>query len=134
MADSSDFTALTKAAKGNYIRLDPQAAQDCAKMCSDLITELNSAINDATNLSTLAKNKAFGDDGIIPNAKDLADRYDALADSGDSSLQHVLGKHVKVVSDMMDTFIAAGRAYLTNENASAADISKYDNTIKALPR
>ena len=134
MADSSDFTALTKAATGNYIRLDPQAAQDCAKMCSDLITELKSAINDTGKLATLAHDQAFGDGTIIPNAKDLADRYDSRAGGGDSSLQHALGKHVKVVSDMMDTFVAAGRAYLTNEHASAADISKYDNTIKALPR
>jgi hypothetical protein len=131
MADPTDFTPLIKAAKGNYIRLEPQAAQDCAKICSDLITELKSAINDAAKLSTLAKDQAFGDGSIIPNAKDLADRYDSRADGGDSSLQHALGKHVTIVSDMMDTFIAAGRAYLTNENASTKD---FDSAIKQLPR
>ncbi|WP_067667219.1 hypothetical protein [Nocardia miyunensis] len=123
MADDSEFDTLTKAAKGNYIRLEPQAAQDCAKLCGELITELNSAINNAKSLADV---KGFGN---IKNATDLAQRYDDRATGGDSSLQHSLTKHREVVSDMMETFIAAGRAYLKNENASAADLSKYDSTV-----
>lgn len=131
MADSSDFTNLTKAAQGNYIRLDPQAAQDCANLCSDLIKELTSTINDIPSLDNV---QGFGDGTHITNAKDLADAYNALATEakgGDSSLEHALKKHRDIVSDMMDTFIAAGRAYKVNEHASAADLLTYDKAMDA---
>ncbi|MFF3569550.1 hypothetical protein ACFYXQ_17410 [Nocardia jiangxiensis] len=122
MADS-EFDGLTKAAKANYIRLEPHAAEDCAKLCGELITELDSAINSATQLAAV---QGFGN---IANAIEIAQRYNDRATNGDSSLQHALTKHRDVVSDMMETFIASGRAYLTNENASAADLSKYDSTV-----
>lgn len=123
MADDSEFDGLTKAAEGNYIRLEPQAAKDCARLCGQMITELNSAINNAESLSNV---QGFGN---IANATALAQRYGDRATNGDSSLRHSLTKHRDVVSDMMETFIAAGRAYLVNEDASAADLASYDETV-----
>ncbi|WP_024799538.1 hypothetical protein [Nocardia sp. BMG51109] len=126
MADS-EFDRLTNAAKGQHIRLEPTAAQDCAKLCGDMLTKLDSAIGDAATLGTFKG--GFGDGSVVPNAHDLAERYSDRADGGDSSLKHVLTKHREVVNDMMDTFIAAGRAYLTNENASAQALSDYDTKV-----
>ncbi|GAB2639964.1 hypothetical protein ACWDYH_08880 [Nocardia goodfellowii] len=123
MADS-EFDRLTKAAEGKHIRLEPNAAQDCAKLCSDMVTQLNSAIN---NAKTLGNVKGFGD---LPDATALAQRYSDRATNGDSSLEYALKKHVEVVNDMMDTFIAAGRAYLEHEKASADELAKYDTTTK----
>ncbi|MBU3068003.1 hypothetical protein KO481_41630 [Nocardia sp. NEAU-G5] len=123
----SDFTNLTKAAQGNYIRLDPQAAQDCASLCHDLIKELTNTINDIPNLDNV---QGFGLG--VQNAIDLANAYNALtteAKGGDSSLEHALKKHRDVVTDMLDTFAAAGRAYKTNEHDSAAELSKYDKMM-----
>lgn len=123
MADDSEFDGLTAAAEGDYIRLEPQAAQDCAKLCGDMIEALTTAINDAESLADV---QGFGD---IANATALAQRYNDRATAGDSSLQYSLTKHRDVVSDMMETFIAAGRAYLVNEDASAADLASYDETV-----
>ncbi|WP_069162226.1 hypothetical protein [Nocardia altamirensis] len=127
MADDSEFDGLTKAAKGRHIRLKPDAAQNCAKLCSDMIIELNSAIG---NASKLANTQGFGNN--ITNANDLAKRYNDRATTGDSSLHHALTKHREMVNDMMETFIASGRAYLENEKASAAELSKYETAIKEL--
>ncbi|KAA8879684.1 hypothetical protein F3087_43795 [Nocardia colli] len=126
MADPSEFDRLTKAAKDNYIRLEPQAAQDCAKMCSQMITELDKAINDADHLATV---QGFGTN--LPNATDLAKRYNDRANNGDSSLKYALTKHREVVNDMLETFISAGRAYLQNEHATTAAISTYDSAVDA---
>lgn len=122
MADS-EFDTLTKAAEGHYIRLEPGAAQECARLCGLLITDLNSAINDADSLAGV---EGFG---TIANAVSLAQRYGELANKGDSSLKHALTKHRDLVADMMETFIAAGRAYLVNEDASAADLAGYDEKV-----
>jgi hypothetical protein len=122
MADNSDFTNLTKAAKGNHIRLKDDAAKKCAQMCVNLIDELDTAIKDADSLATVT---GFGN---LKDAEELAKRYSDLAgsgkDGGDSSLKHALERHRAVVSDMKDTFVAAGRAYLENEDATAGTISK----------
>ncbi|WP_280266729.1 hypothetical protein [Nocardia wallacei] len=126
MADS-EFDGLTKAAQGNYIRLKPEAAKKCVELCGDMIDELNSAIGDADQLDDV---KGFGEtSAAVPNAKQLADRYKSRVDGGDSSLKHVLTKHRDLVNDMMETFIAAGRAYLTNEDATKADLASYDKAI-----
>jgi len=133
-ADNSGFPDLTKAAKGNYIRLKDDAATKCAQMCVNLIAELDSAIKDA---DTLAVVNGFGN---LPNAEALAKRYSDLAgagkDGGDSSLKHALTRHRAVVSDMKDTFVAAGRAYIENEDATSGAISKavadYESAISGL--
>ena len=128
MADS-EFDRLTQAAKGNTIRLEPGAAKNCVKLCGDMIDELNSAIGDAKSLGTFKEGSSNGFGEGVRNAHDLAERYTSRASGGDSSLEHVLTKHRDVVHDMMDTFIAAGRAYLTNDNASADALSKYDHDV-----
>ncbi|RDI46115.1 hypothetical protein [Nocardia mexicana] len=127
MADS-EFDGLTKAAKGNYIRLKPEAAKKCVELCGDMIDELNSAIGDADKLAEV---KGFGDGAgdAVPNAKHLADRYKSRVDGGDSSLKHVLTKHRDLVNDMMETFIAAGRAYWLNEKHTSEDLANYDKAI-----
>lgn len=131
MTDNSGFTDLAKAAKGNHIRLKDGAATKCAQMCVNLIAELQSAIKDADSLGVV--NKGFGN---LPNAQALAQRYADLANGGDSSLKNALTEHLAVVQDMKDTFVAAGRAYLENEDGTAGAISKavsdYESTISNL--
>ncbi|MBH0777591.1 hypothetical protein [Nocardia bovistercoris] len=121
--DDSEFDSLTKAAKGRYIRLEPQAAQDCARLCGLMITELDKAINNTQSLTNV---QGFG---TIADATALAGRYNDRAATGDSSLKHSLTKHREVVNDMMETFIAAGRSYLENEHASAARLSAYETAV-----
>ncbi|MQY19077.1 hypothetical protein [Nocardia macrotermitis] len=119
MADS-EFDTYTKAAKAGRVQLKPQAALDCANMCADLIHELNQTISKSGELATVT---GFGN---LPNATDLAKRYaDRANPQYDSSMPNVLTKHRDVVNDMMETFIASGRAYLKAEDHSAADLSGY---------
>ena len=126
MAEQTEWGSFRKAAEGNNIRLKPEAATDCATICANLVRELDNAIQ---NAGLLANVKGFGN---IQNATELATKYGERASTGDSSFEHALRKHRTVVNDMMETFIASGRAYLENEKASAADISKYDQSATGI--
>lgn len=120
MADS-EFDNYTKAAKAGRVQLKPQAALDCANMCADLIHEIDQTIGKSSELATVVP--GFGN---LPNATDLAKRYATRADpKHDSSMPAVLSKHRDVVNDMMETFIASGRAYLKADGHSAEDIAGY---------
>lgn len=123
MAEKTEFERLTEAAEGNQIRLEDGAAKECARICGEMIDKLTAAINAADSLDDV---QGFGN---ITNANDIAQRYNDRAADGDSSLKYVLTKHREVVGDMLETFIAAGRAYLVNEDASAAQLASYDEAV-----
>ncbi|MFC9897060.1 hypothetical protein ACFVMC_25525 [Nocardia sp. NPDC127579] len=123
MAEDSEFDRLTKAAEGKFIRLKPDAAKECARLCGAMLTELDSAITEATKLADV---KGFG---TIADADALTKRYNDRATTGDSSLKYSLTKHREVVNDMMETFIVAGRAYLLHEQASADALATYNTAV-----
>ncbi|WP_225729914.1 MULTISPECIES: hypothetical protein [unclassified Nocardia] len=97
--------------KNGSLKLDASIAVDCANACKDLIQTF-----DTLSRYLKSAEKLNGHDlGGLPSGERLATRFNDKM----QSLLDTVDRHIKLVTDMGDTFINAGKRYADTDSGSA---------------
>ncbi|MFI9506310.1 hypothetical protein [Nocardia sp. NPDC052566] len=109
VSQPGSWSYFEQQAKDKYLQLDPGVALDVAKAIAELITRTERFKN------WVGQTPKVVGIGNRDSGKALAKKFD------DKTVQlgAVLGKHLTVLTDMGETFVAAGKAFAANEHDSA---------------
>ncbi|WP_369009333.1 WXG100 family type VII secretion target, partial [Nocardia barduliensis] len=111
------WSGLENQAKAGYLKFDPADALTAAKACADLVDDL---LGMAAAVTDLRLNN-FAPIGTLTSGAQLAMAFTTKG----SRLHTILNDHAKIVTDMGETYIAAGKSYTKTDGDSG-------DTFKAL--
>ncbi|MET8650441.1 hypothetical protein [Nocardia aurea] len=109
--EPNTWSGLENQAKAGYLKFDAAQALKAAKACADLVDDL---LGMAAAVTDLRLNN-FAPIGTLTSGAQLATAFTTKG----SRLHTILGDHAKIVTDMGETYIAAGRAYTRADGDSA---------------
>ncbi|MFI1235136.1 WXG100 family type VII secretion target [Nocardia salmonicida] len=112
--EPNTWSGLENQAKAGYLAFDPAKALAAAKACADLVDDLLGMSAAVTDLRL----NNFGPIGTLTSGTQLAM---AFSNKG-SRLYTVLNDHAKIVTDMGETYIAAGKTYVGTDDNSRDNI------------
>ncbi|WP_067473654.1 PPE domain-containing protein [Nocardia amamiensis] len=115
--ERNTWSGLEKQAKAGYLKFDPADALAAAKACADLVDDL---LGMAAAVTDLRLNNV-APIGTLTSGAQLAMAFTTKG----SRLHTILNDHAKIVTDMGETYIAAGKAYTKADGESG-------DTFKAL--
>ncbi|QIS17814.1 hypothetical protein [Nocardia terpenica] len=108
---------------GKEIKVEPGVAEACAQACSDMIAKMK-------GYQALINNNGVGKLqplSYLRSGTQLANDFNGKASELTTDLDH----HIQVLSDLVDTFKAAGKAYSDTDKASADALDKISSTPNA---
>ncbi|MEG8180170.1 hypothetical protein GZH49_16755 [Nocardia terpenica] len=108
---------------GKEIKVEPGVAEACAQACSDMIAKMK-------GYQALINNNGVGKLqplSYLRSGTQLANDFNGKASELTTDLDH----HIQVLSDLVDTFKAAGKAYSDTDKASADALDKISATPNA---
>lgn len=112
--EPNTWSGLENQAKAGYLAFDPAKALAAAKACADLVDDLLGMSAAVTDLRL----NNFAPIGTLTSGTQLAM---AFSNKG-SRLYTVLNDHAKIVTDMGETYIAAGKTYVGTDDNSRDNI------------
>ncbi len=112
--EPNTWSGLANQAKAGYLAFDPAKALAAAKACADLVDDLLGMSAAVTDLRL----NNFSPIGNLTSGTQLSM---ALSNKG-SRLRTILDDHAKIVTDMGDTYIAAGKMYTGTDQNSVDSI------------
>lgn len=112
--EPNTWSGLANQAKAGYLAFDPAKALAAAKACADLVDDLLGMSAAVTDLRL----NNFSPIGTLNSGTQLSM---ALSNKG-SRLHTILDDHAKIVTDMGDTYIAAGKMYTGTDHNSGDNI------------
>ncbi|MGY0496971.1 PPE domain-containing protein [Nocardia sp. FBN12] len=112
--EPNTWSGLANQAKAGYLAFDPAKALAAAKACADLVDDLLGMSAAVTDLRL----NNFSPIGNLTSGTQLSM---ALSNKG-SRLHTILDDHAKIVTDMGDTYIAAGKMYTGTDHNSGDNI------------
>uniref|UniRef100_UPI0006870553 WXG100 family type VII secretion target n=1 Tax=Nocardia araoensis TaxID=228600 RepID=UPI0006870553 len=115
--ESNTWSGLENQAKAGYLTFDPADALAAAEACADLVDDL---LGMAAAVTDLRLNN-FAPIGTLTSGAQLAMAFTTKG----TRLHTILSDHAKIVTDMGETYIAAGKAYTETDGDSG-------DTFKAL--
>ncbi|MGW5139207.1 PPE domain-containing protein [Nocardia beijingensis] len=115
--ESNTWSGLENQAKAGYLKFDPADALAAAQACAELVDDL---LGMAAAVTDLRLNN-FAPIGTLTSGAQLAMAFTSKG----SRLHTILSDHAKIVTDMGETYIAAGKAYTKTDGESG-------DTFKAL--
>ncbi|MEV4124618.1 hypothetical protein [Nocardia sp. NPDC049707] len=119
------WSGLKNQAANGTLKLDDTAIADLRNACDAVIGRLLAVKQE---ISELANIKAFAPT-TLPSSDTLAQKYVTSANNfGD-----IVQRHLDIQNDMMDTFIAAGKAYINAEVDSSQRLDRLAALSKVSP-
>ncbi len=115
------WSGLENQAKAGYLKFDPADALAAAKACADLVDDL---LGMAAAVADLRLNN-FAPIGTLTSGAQLAMAFTTKG----SRLHSILNDHAKIVTDMGETYIAAGKSY-TKTDGDSGDTFKALSALK----
>ncbi|MGO4649490.1 hypothetical protein AB4305_31810 [Nocardia sp. 2YAB30] len=115
------WQGIRENALNGELRFEPEAASGIAISGADMIGGLEALRDVARQVASIG---AFSH---LPSGIELADTF---ARKGDDAAR-ILGRHVDILWDMVNAFVAAGRSYAEVENVSAAALDNIESRITA---
>ncbi|MGK8508256.1 PPE domain-containing protein [Nocardia asiatica] len=115
------WSGLENQAKAGYLKFDPANALAAAKACADLVDNL---LGMAAAVADLRLNN-FAPIGTLTSGAQLAMAFTTKG----SRLHTILNDHAKIVTDMGETYIAAGKSY-TKTDGDSGDTFKALSALK----
>ncbi|MET7768371.1 hypothetical protein [Nocardia sp. NPDC005366] len=112
--EPNTWSGLENQAKAGYLKFDAANALAAAKAAADLVDDL---LGMAAAVTDLRLNN-FAPIGTLTSGAQLAMAFTTKG----SRLHTILGDHAKIVTDMGETYIAAGRAYATADGDSGDNL------------
>ncbi|MFD3743308.1 hypothetical protein [Nocardia sp. NPDC058633] len=112
--EPNTWSGLENQAKAGYLAFDPAKALAAAKACADLVDDLLGMSAAVTDLRL----NNFAPIGTLTSGTQLAM---AFSNKG-SRLYTILNDHAKIVTDMGETYIAAGKTYVSTDDNSRDNI------------
>ncbi|MEU1961483.1 PPE domain-containing protein [Nocardia sp. NPDC019304] len=119
--ESNTWSGLENQAKAGYLTFDPADALAAARACAELVDDL---LGMAAAVTDLRLNN-FAPIGTLTSGAQLAMAFTTKG----SRLHTILGDHAKIVTDMGETYIAAGKAY-TKTDGDSGDTFKALSALK----
>ncbi|MBF6476114.1 WXG100 family type VII secretion target [Nocardia abscessus] len=115
------WSGLENQAKAGYLKFDPADALAAAKACADLVDDL---LGMAAAVTDLRLNN-FAPIGTLTSGAQLAMAFTTKG----TRLHTILNDHAKIVTDMGETYIAAGKSY-TRTDGDSGDTFKALSALK----
>ncbi|TCJ97141.1 WXG100 family type VII secretion target [Nocardia alba] len=112
--EPNTWSGLENQAKAGYLAFDPAKALAAAKACADLADDLLGMSAAVTDLRL----NNFAPIGTLTSGTQLA----MVFSNKGSRLFTILNDHAKIVTDMGDTYIAAGKTYVSTDDNSRDNI------------
>ncbi|WP_067833697.1 PPE domain-containing protein [Nocardia lijiangensis] len=112
------WSGLKNQAQAGYLKFDTTDALAAARACADLVDDLLGMAEAATNLRL----DNFAPIGTLTSGTQLAMAFTAKG----NRLRTILKDHADIVTDMGETYIAAGKAYANAEGESESDFKALD--------
>ncbi len=109
---STEFQALAMEVDAGRLRMDNEAADRCAKVCSNYIDGLDSLKQQG---KFLVRIEAFGE---LVSAQALGEKFFTLANGGDGSFAEIIQQHIDAAVQMRDVFTRAGAAYKATDQST----------------
>ncbi|MFE7743555.1 WXG100 family type VII secretion target [Nocardia sp. NPDC057455] len=119
--ESNTWSGLENQAKAGYLKFDPADALAAAEACADLVDDL---LGMAAAVTDLRLNN-FAPIGTLTSGAQLAMAFTTKG----SRLHTILNDHAKIVTDMGETYIAAGKSY-TKTDGDSGDTFKALSALK----
>lgn len=119
--ESNTWSGLENQAKAGYLKFDPADALAAAEACADLVDDL---LGMAAAVTDLRLNN-FAPIGTLTSGAQLAMAFTTKG----SRLHTILSDHARIVTDMGETYIAAGNAY-TKTDGDSGDTFKALSALK----
>ncbi|MBF6171422.1 WXG100 family type VII secretion target [Nocardia blacklockiae] len=120
MASSdSEWATLKTAATNGYLQFDPKDAVTGAQAAADLVGELL-ALAKMVRDNKLDHLDPFGS---LFSGRELSGAFNTKG----ARLHSILENHAKIVADMGDTFVAAGKKYASTDTGSGAEFAELDD-------
>ena len=110
------WSGLQQAASSGRLRMEPGVAEQCAKHCEDLKHKLDGHYWNAQSLQI----KSGMGDCIIGNA--VTEKFNTKATGPTNSLMSVIRQHQQVLTQMAQTYRAAGQAFRAQDRDNAAEL------------
>ncbi|MGV9616614.1 hypothetical protein [Nocardia xishanensis] len=107
------WSGLRNQAQAGYLKFDTSDALAAARACADLVDDLLGMAATVTNLRL----DDFAPIGTLTSGTQLAMAFTAKG----NRLRTILQDHADIVTDMGETYIAAGKAYANAEGESEGD-------------
>ncbi|MFF0489147.1 WXG100 family type VII secretion target [Nocardia sp. NPDC004068] len=112
--DQNEWAGLKNAASNGYLQFDRQDAITAANAAQQLVADLQ-AMAKAVSDNKLDRMDPFGN---LYSGRELAGAFSTKA----ARLHDILQKNAKIVGDMHDTFVLAGKTYQLAEDGSSQQI------------
>ena len=106
---TSDWSQLRAAAAGGQLRMEPGVAEKAAQRCEAMVATLDDHYAGARVL------KVGGAAGDCEIGCQLGQTFDAKALGGSNSLMSALAQHQQILTEMAETYRAAGAAFTVQE-------------------
>ncbi|WP_068053878.1 hypothetical protein [Nocardia xishanensis] len=113
------WSGLRNQAQAGYLKFDTSDALAAARACADLVDDLLGMAATVTNLRL----DDFAPIGTLTSGTQLAMAFTAKG----NRLRTILQDHADIVTDMGETYIAAGKAYANAEGESEGDFEALDD-------
>ncbi|MGV9818939.1 hypothetical protein [Nocardia xishanensis] len=113
------WSGLKNQAEAGYLKFDTSDALAAARACADLVDDLLGMAATVTNLRL----DNFAPIGTLTSGTQLAMAFTAKG----NRLRTILQDHADIVTDMGETYIAAGKAYANAEGESEGDFKALDD-------
>ncbi|MFJ1458170.1 hypothetical protein [Nocardia sp. N2S4-5] len=113
---NSEWSTLKTAATNGYLQFDPKDAVKGAQAAADLVGELL-ALAKMVSDNKLDHMDPFGS---LFSGRELSGAFNTKG----ARLHSILENHAKIVTDMGDTFVAAGKKYASTDTGSGAEFAK----------
>ncbi|WP_431950340.1 PPE domain-containing protein [Nocardia lijiangensis] len=112
------WSGLKNQAQAGYLKFDTSDALAAARACADLVDDLLGMAATVTNLRL----DNFAPIGTLTSGTQLAMAFTTKG----NRLRTILKDHADIVTDMGETYIAAGKAYANAEGRSESDFKALD--------
>ncbi|MFD6391376.1 hypothetical protein [Nocardia sp. NPDC060259] len=116
------WSGLRSESLSGALELQPKVIEGLVNEAIEVRIRVNSVKAELAKVDNL---KAFA--AVVPSAAALADRFSAKG----RDLKSILEDHTKILDDMGDTFLAAGKAYGDSDTGGKADFAALRGRINA---
>ncbi|MEU1985383.1 hypothetical protein [Nocardia sp. NPDC019395] len=113
---ANPWSGLSSQAEGGALELQPGVVEGLADKCNEVLGRVLAVRGKVELVDSLAPFSTLGSGAA------LTERFNQKG----RELREILDDHEKILNDMMDTFIAAGKAYSATDDDSALDIDRVD--------
>ncbi|WP_280508081.1 hypothetical protein [Nocardia flavorosea] len=113
---ANPWSGLSSQAESGALELQSGVVEDLAGECNEVLGRVLAVRGKVDLVDSLAPPSNLG------SSEALAERFNQKG----RELREILDDHETILNDMMDTFIAAGKAYSDTDDDSALDIDRVD--------